>query len=121
MDTAYWVVAGLTALIFLTAGAMKLARPKDALFKAGMTYVEDFTDRQVKLIGLAETLGAVGLALPKAVDIAPVLGPVAGIGLAAVMVGAIATHVRRKEPFVVPVALLALAVASATLGFLALG
>lgn len=120
MDIAYWIVAGLTALVFLTAGATKLARPKDALYRIGMTYVEDLTERQIKLIGLAEALGAIGLVLPKAVDIAPVLGPIAGIGLALVMVGAIATHRRRKEPFTVPVVLVAAATASTVLGFLTL-
>lgn len=44
-----------------------------------------------------EVLGAIGLILPAAVDIAPALAPVAAIGLAVVMVGAAVTHGRRGE------------------------
>ena len=56
-------------------------------------------------------LGAIGLILPAVLDVAPVLVPVAAVGLALVMVGAATTHLRRKEtPMVVlNVVLLALA------------
>jgi DoxX-like family len=54
----------------------------------------------------------VGLILPAALDIAPVLVPLAAVGLVLLMVGAIITHVRRHEAqaIVVNLALLALAV-----------
>lgn len=121
MLIAYWIVAGLTALVFLAAGIMKATRAKDDLAKAGMTYVEDFTAGQIRLIGIAEALGAIGLILPMAFNIAPVLSPIAGIGIALIMIGAVVVHVRRKESFIPSLVLLLLAVASATLGFLALG
>lgn len=120
MIIAYWIVAGLLALVFLATGSMKIARPKDALATSGMTYVEDFGSAQVKLIGTAEVLGAIGLILPKLLDVLPVLGPVAAIGLVILMIGAIATHVRRHEQFVPPLALAVLAAAAAVLGFLTL-
>jgi hypothetical protein len=62
-----------------------------------MDWVEDFSERTVKLIGVAEILGAVGLVLPAALDIVPVLTPLAASGLTLVMVLAAATHARRKE------------------------
>lgn len=120
MLIAYFIVAGLTALVFIAAGTMKTLRPKDTLAAAGMTYVEDFTGWQVKLIGLAEVLGGIGLILPMALNIAPVLSPIAGVGLAIVMIGAIAVHVRRKEKFTPSFVLLILSAASAVLGFLVL-
>lgn len=120
MNIAYWIVATLLAVAFLGAGLMKLARPKDALAASGMAYVEDFTAGQIKLIGTAEVLGAVGLILPKLLDIAPVLGPVAALALAALMIGAVTVHLRRKEQFLPPLALAVLAVVAAVIGFLAL-
>ena len=42
-------------------------------------------------------LGAVGVILPWALNIAPVLTPIAALGLALVMVGALITHARRGE------------------------
>lgn len=120
MTVAYWIVAGALALGMLGAGFMKLTTSKEKLHANGMGYVEDFSTMQIKLIGLAEVLGAVGLILPKLFSIAPILSPVAALCLLVLMVGAVAVHVRRKEPFVPPLALGALAVAAAILGFLTL-
>lgn len=118
MLIAYWIVAGLTALVFLAAGTMKALRPKDTLAESGMTYVEDFTSGQIKLIGLTEFLGGLGLILPMALDIVPLLSPIAGIGLGIIMIGAITVHIRRKEQYTPSAVLLLLATASAVLGFL---
>jgi hypothetical protein len=60
----------------------------------------------------AEVVGAIGLILPAALDIAPVLTPIAALGLGLTMLGAAATHVRRGELQALPanVVLLALAI-----------
>jgi hypothetical protein len=42
-------------------------------------------------------LAAAGLILPAAFDVVPVLVPLAAVGLALLMVGAILTHARRAE------------------------
>ena len=39
-----------------------------------------------------------GLVLPAALDIAPVLVPLAAVGLVLLMVGAVITRLRRREP-----------------------
>ena len=120
MLVAFWIVSGLVALVFLAAGTMKLARPKEALVASGLAWTEDFTEPTVKAIGAAEVLGAIGIVLPALTGIAPILSPIAASTLALVMVGAIVVHVRRKENPTVNVVLLLLAVASAALGFAAL-
>lgn len=97
MIVAYWIVAGLLALVYLAAGIMKVARPKEQLQAAGMAYVEDFGATSVKLTGLVEILGALGLILPALTGIAPWLTVVSAIGLVLVQVGAIVVHVRRGE------------------------
>lgn len=115
MNTALWIVQALLALAFLMAGGMKVAQTRSKLMEMGMEYVEDFTDAQVKGIGVVELLGAVGLILPMALDILPVLTPLAAVGLALTMVGAAYTHYRRDEvPKIAPnVVLFALAVFAA--------
>lgn len=120
MLVAFWIVSGLVALVFLAAGTMKLARPKEALVASGLAWTEDFTEPTVKAIGAAEVLGAIGIVLPALTGIAPILSPIAASTLALVMVGAIVVHVRRKENPTVNVVLLLLAAASAALGFAAL-
>lgn len=57
-----------------------------------------------------EVLGAVGLILPAALDIAPILTPLAATGLGVTMILAVAVHIRRKEygPALFPLFLLIL-------------
>lgn len=100
MNTALWIVAGLLASAYLFGGAGKMVIPKEKL--AAMTrsagWVEDFRPGSVKAIGALEVLGAVGLVLPAVLDIAPILVPLAALGLALVMVGAVTIRLRRHEP-----------------------
>jgi hypothetical protein len=63
------------------------------------------------LIGLAEILGAIGLVLPAAVRIAPILVPLAGVGLALVMAGAAVVNARRKDRATIAVNLVLIALA----------
>jgi uncharacterized membrane protein YphA (DoxX/SURF4 family) len=111
VNVVLWIVAGLLAVAFLAAGLMKLTQPKKKLADSGMGWTEDFSDGAVKGIGALEVLGAAGLILPAALDIVPVLVPIAATGLALLMLGAAVTHARRKEStnIVVNVVLLALA------------
>jgi hypothetical protein len=118
MLIAFWIVNGLAAIAFLGAGLMKLARPREALTASGMSWVGDFSSPSVKVIGLAEALGGLGLVLPLLTGIAPILSPIAAVALAVVMVGAIVVHVRRKESAVPAVVLLVIALAAGVLGFL---
>ena len=48
VETAYWIVAGLTAALFLFTGAFKLALSKDALREKGMEWTVDFTPNGVR-------------------------------------------------------------------------
>ena len=112
MNIALWIIAGLLAVAVLVSGVMKLVQPKEKLAAFGFGWVEDFSAGSVKAIGILEILAAVGLILPAVFDIAPVLVPLAALGVVLLMVGAIITHLRRHEAKVIasPVALLALAV-----------
>lgn len=99
MNTTLWVLQGLLAVVFLGAGAMKLFTPREKLAaNPQMGWASEFSDAQVKLLGLAEVLGAIGLLAPQLTGILPMLTSVAAGALAVLMVGALATHVRRKEP-----------------------
>ena len=99
MNIFLWIVAGILAAFFLAAGATKLTQSRRRLLaNPNMQWVQDFSAGTIKLIGTAEVLGALGLILPGALDIAPILVPLAATGLGVIMVGAIITHGRRKEP-----------------------
>lgn len=120
MLIAYWIVAGLLALAYLVAGAQKVLRSPDKLAASGMGWAKDLALPVVRLIGVAEVLGAVGLILPPLAGVAPVLAPIASLALAALQVGAIVFHLTRHEPRALPMNLVLLlsAVAVAILGWL---
>ncbi|MBD8870572.1 DoxX family protein [Nocardioides donggukensis] len=96
MDIALWVIQILLAGVFAMAGGMKVSQPRQKL-ASSQPWVEDFSSRTVRLIGVAELLAAIGLVLPAAVDVLPVLTPLAATGLAVLMLLAANTHRRRGE------------------------
>ena len=102
----------LLAVIFLATGLTKLTQPRAKLAAGPMGWAADVTDVEFRTVALLEVLGALGLVLPGALGIAPLLTPLAAVGLALTMVGAIATHVRMGETdrLMVPIAILALVV-----------
>ncbi|WP_181774484.1 DoxX family protein [Amycolatopsis pittospori] len=100
MDTALWIVAGLLAVIYLVSGVGKLFIPREKIAGVGSAagWVLDFSPGTLKAIGAIELVGAVGLILPALLDLAPVLVPLAALGLALVMAGAVVLRIRRHEP-----------------------
>ncbi len=111
MSITLWIIQVLLALAFLVAGMTRLTQPIEKL-AAQMGWVRDFRPSTVRLIGALEVLAALGLILPPIVDVLPWLAPLAAIGLVVLMIGAAATHLRRKETSVIAanVVLLGLAV-----------
>lgn len=96
MQIAYWIVAGLLALMYLYSGGMKLIQRREKL-QHMMLWVENSPVWVVKVIGLLEVLAAIGLILPPLTGIAPWLAIAAAVGLVLLQIGAIGLHVRRGE------------------------
>ena len=90
MNIGLWVVQVLLALAFGAAGLMKTTRPIAELAQS-MVWPADIPAWLVRVIGTAELLAAIGLLLPAATRIKPVLntrgrvrtghGHAAGVGL----------------------------------------
>lgn len=108
MNVALWILQGLLALTMLGAGAFKVVTPHAELAEK-MKWAVTWPPARVKLLGLAQVLGAVGLVVPWATGILPALTPVAAGCLLALMLGAIKTHVELHEPVAAPALLSALA------------
>lgn len=98
MNTALWVGQGFVALIVALTGTAKLVLAREQLARR-MHWAAEWPRGRIKLLGLAEVAGALGLVLPMATGIAPVLTPIAALCLAALMAGAIHTHRRLGESF----------------------
>ena len=97
MNIALWIVQGALAFVFAGSGFVKATRDRKRLFDDGITWVEDFSAGTVKAIGVLELLAAAGLILPAVTGIAPVLTPLAAVGIGLMMAGAGVVHFRRGE------------------------
>lgn len=118
MQKLVWGLQVVVGLAFLGAGGMKLMQPGAELRQnPQMAWAQEFSDGAIKAIGAAEVAGAIGLVVPAATKIVPMLTPAAGAGLAALMGGAAMTHLRRGESPVAPLVLGLLALAAGALRY----
>ena len=96
MIVALWIASVLLTLSNLGAGGFKLVRPREKLLTM-QPWTNDFSAVQIKVIGTLEVLGALGVILPLLTGILPVTTSIAAFAIALLQVGAVVTHVRRKE------------------------
>jgi len=96
MNTIIWVVQCLSATIFSIAGLLKLVTPKEIL-EEKIGWVKDYPDSTVRIIGLSEFIGALGLVVPMALDVFPILTPIAAVYLIIIMQLGTRAHLLRKE------------------------
>jgi uncharacterized membrane protein YphA (DoxX/SURF4 family) len=103
MNLLLWLVQVLLACAFGMAGVMKSTQPVEALVQGGMAWAGQMPLAMVRFIGVSELLGAIGLILPAATKIKPVLTPLAALGLLTIMILAMAFHVSRGEVQATPI------------------
>ncbi len=93
MNLALWIVAGLLAALALFSGATKVFLPKSKLDES-TDWTESASTGFVRTIGGLEILAAVGLILPAALGIAPVMVAVTAVCWILLMIGGMITHAR---------------------------
>ncbi|NOQ72850.1 MAG: DoxX family protein [Crocinitomix sp.] len=86
---------GLCAL-FIYFGLLKLILPFKEIEKR-VSWANDYPNARLKMFGVFEILGGIGIIAPHQLDISPILTPIAATGLAMVMAGAAVVHLRRDE------------------------
>jgi putative oxidoreductase len=102
LNIALWSVQILLALTFAMAGITKLTTPTLELANQ-MSWVHHFPRWMPNLIGDAEIAGALGLILPSAFRVLPILTPLAAAGLFGVMLSAAGFHIAVGEYGILPV------------------
>ncbi|WP_370616969.1 DoxX family protein [Mumia sp. Pv 4-285] len=100
MEIAYRIVAGLLGVFYLYAGGKKVVQTKEQLAPM-MGWVDTVPMGLVRIIGVLELLGVVGLILPPLTGIAPWLAVVAALGFVVLQVLATALHLSRGEAKVI--------------------
>ena len=99
MNVALWIAAGVLATVLLISTS-KAFVPQEKIAAVGgpaAQWVEDFSPSALRAIATLELLAAGGLILPAALDIAPVLVPLAATGTALLFIGAVRMRLRRGE------------------------
>ncbi|WP_372668267.1 DoxX family protein [Amycolatopsis kentuckyensis] len=94
MNIALWVGQVLLAAIFAVSGALKATMSRQRMLETGQTGAAAYPLPVVRFTATCELIAVVGLVLPVLVGVAPELTGWAAVGLAVVMVGAMAMHAR---------------------------
>lgn len=120
LNTLLWIAQALVALTVALTGATKLLLPRELLVDK-MRWAATWPRWRIKLLGIAEVAGAIGLVAPWAMGVAPLLTPFAALCIAMLMAGAVRTHRSLGEGFAAAavVGLLCVAIAAGRLATLA--
>jgi uncharacterized membrane protein YphA (DoxX/SURF4 family) len=98
MDIVITVMQVLLGLLFTVGGLLKLTLPYAKYTNLpGVGWSKEFKPGHLRLIGALEASGGVGLLVPLFLHSLTMLTPLAAVGLALYMAGAMATHLRRSE------------------------
>lgn len=97
MNVALWIAAIVLAVTFLLSGSLKLVMSKERMIATRQTGVKPFPLPAIRVIAACELLGVLGIVLPWATGIAPVLTPLAAVGMVGLMIGAAVSHSSLRE------------------------
>ena len=100
METTIWILKGVITLVFTFTGINKIFLPKTKLLDKGMKGLQDIDEKQIKVVGLLEVLGAFGLILPALLNIYPVLSAISALGLSLTMIVAGRINYKLKLPII---------------------
>ena len=98
-NVGLWIAQGVLVAVFGFSAVVKGTQPKPRVLELGMTGVVNIPVRLMRFTALCEVFGVIGLVLPYATGIAPVLTPAAAIGLSVIMIAAAVIHLRLHEPW----------------------
>lgn len=110
MDIVLWVLQILLGVMFVFHGAMMFKPP--ANLPPNMAYVREISSGLRNFTAITEVLAGLGIILPWLTQIAPILTPLAGVGIVVLMLGAAVLHIQRKENAAIPINLFIAALAA---------
>src|SRR5436309_149305 len=94
-NLVFWILQGLLALAFLGFGVGHILNYDQMATQPRTGWVTAVGRDRLRIIGVLEVLGAIGLVLPAVTGVLPWLVPVAAACLALLMAFAVVFHARR--------------------------
>ncbi len=98
MDNLINIIQFVLAFAFTAGGIAKLVIPYARYSNIpAVGWAKEFKPEHLRLLGVIEVCGGLGILLPLFVPSLQVITPLAAVGVALYMAGAMATHLRRSE------------------------
>jgi hypothetical protein len=107
MNTTLWIIQGILATVFFSSGLI-IYLLKNKLGQK-LSWLNEYSPKMVLFICSSKIVGALALILPMYFNILPILTPIAALGIATIMILAIAYHFRKKEYTDLPATIIFLA------------
>ncbi|MDA3930686.1 MAG: DoxX family protein [Prolixibacteraceae bacterium] len=96
MDLFILIAAIVVSLVFLVAGTVKLIKSYESV-NDQTKWLSENSISYIRLISVAEIIGAILFILPSYFNFLPFLSTIAAFGLVVLMIGAPITHVKLGE------------------------
>lgn len=97
MTIALWIIRGLLGLLFAITGSFKFFQTKEKIIASGGIWAEDFKPGTIKIIAGIELISGLSVIVPGLFGHGYYLTSGGAATIALIMIGAIFTHIRRKE------------------------
>jgi hypothetical protein len=98
MNIALWIAQILLVLVFGYSALIKGTQSTERAVELGMTGVVNVRLPVMRFTAYCEVLGVIGLIVPYATGVLPILTPLAAIGFGVIMVLAARIHLGLGEP-----------------------
>lgn len=114
MNIVLWIFQVILAAFFVMPGVGKISGSREKHI-ADKHIKPDGNLLPIRILGVLELLGCLGIILPWLTGIAPILTPITAIGYCLIMIAGIINHTIKKEyiilPMLITVGIIALIVA----------
>ncbi|OJZ07801.1 DoxX family protein [Sphingobacterium sp. 40-24] len=114
MNTLVLIIQGVLALFFIMPGYGKVSGSKESHVADGHLRVES-SIIPIRILGVLELLGCIGIIFPWVLGIVPILTPITAVCFCIIMLAGMIIHIKKKEykmlPMLVIVFLLSMIVA----------
>ena len=111
MNTVAWILQGVLAAFFIMPGIGKITGSREKHISDGHIK-PDGNLLFIRILGVLELLGCLGIIVPWLTGIAPILTPITAAGYSVIMIAGIVNHTIKKEYKMLPMLATVLAVAS---------
>ncbi|WP_310395672.1 DoxX family protein [Hymenobacter sp.] len=98
MDVLILTIQVLLSILLIVGALFKLTMPYAKYSNIpSVAWSKEFKPAHIRLMGVFELAGGVGLVIPLFLNFLKIITPLAAVGIALYMAGAMATHLRRSE------------------------